>query len=75
VDAYESLRALLRTEMTIAEWIGLAVMVNAPYVILGVAWALLHADRFAGSTGIHLVATVVGSVLAWPLLLVGACTV
>ena len=75
MDAYESARALLRKEMTIAEWIGLAVIVNAPYAVLGVAWTLFHADRFAGSTGIHLVVSVVGSVLAWPLLLVGACTV
>jgi hypothetical protein len=75
VDAYESARALLRKEMTVAEWIGLAVIVNAPYAIVGVAWALLNADRFAGLAGIPLVLSVVGSVLAWPLLLFGICTV
>lgn len=76
MDVIESLRRLLRVELTIAEWIGTAAMLAAPYLVLGVAYAATHVSRFSGLDGRHLVVSVIGSVLAWPLLLfVDACAV
>jgi len=76
MDAIESLRRLLRVELTIAEWIGTALILGAPYLVLGVAYAATHISRLSGLEGAHLVVSVIGSVLAWPLLLfVDACAV
>ena len=33
-------------EMTVAEWIGLAVMLAAPYLMVGVIWAIGHSEHF-----------------------------
>ena len=74
MDVIESLRRLLRVELTIAEWIGTAVILGAPYLVLGVAYAATHISRLSGLDGPQLVVSVIGSVLAWPLLLFGgAC--
>jgi hypothetical protein len=76
MDVIESLRRLLRVELTIAEWIGTAAIVLAPYLVLGVAYAATHVSRFGGLDGLRVVIAVAGSVLAWPLLLfIDACAV
>jgi hypothetical protein len=36
-----AVRRVLSFEMTIAEWIGTAAMLAAPYPVIGVLWALL----------------------------------
>jgi hypothetical protein len=51
-------RQVLSFEMTIAEWIGTAAMLAAPYLAVGVLWALLGGGWRA--------------VLWWPVLLVSA---
>jgi len=53
-----ALRQVLSFEMTIAEWIGTAAMLAAPYLTVGVLWALLGGDWRA--------------LLWWPALLVSA---
>jgi hypothetical protein len=76
VDVLESLRRLLRVELTIAEWIGTAAILGAPYLVLGGAYVGTHLSRFSGMDGVHLVVSVIGSVLAWPLLLfIDVCAV
>jgi hypothetical protein len=42
--------------MQISEWIGLAILLAIPYVVIGTVWAFTHSGPF------------LGSVLAWPLL-------
>ena len=54
MDVIESLRRLLRVELTIAEWIGTAAMLGAPYLVLGVAYVATHVSRFSGLDGLHL---------------------
>ncbi|MEN3319837.1 MAG: hypothetical protein V7643_3238 [Mycobacterium sp.] len=44
--------------MTIAEWIGTAVMLAAPYLVIGALWSLTHAGN------------VLQSIVWWPVLLV-----
>lgn len=53
----DTMRRILGYEMRIAEWIGLAILLGIPYLLVGLVWAVTHSGPFAGS------------VLAWPLLL------
>jgi len=69
VDVWNSLRNLLRAEMTVAEWLGAAVLLNIPYVVVGVAWSVFNADRLAGLEGPRLVGSLVVGVVCWPVLL------
>ena len=51
------MRRILRYEMAVAEWMGLAFLLAIPYLIIGVVWAFTQSDPL------------LGSVLGWPLLL------
>lgn len=53
----ETVRRILGYEMQISEWIGLAILLAIPYLVIGLVWAVTHSGPF------------IGSVLAWPLLL------
>jgi hypothetical protein len=55
-----TVQRVLSFEMTIAEWLGTAVMLAAPYPVIGVVWALTHR------------APLLESILWWPVLLVSA---
>ena len=63
------LRKVLSFEMTIAEWIGTAVMLAAPYLIIGVLWSLIHSKDFANTHGLDRAVSVLGSIVWWPVLL------
>lgn len=52
----DTVRRILGYEMRIAEWIGLAIMLAIPYLVIGLFWAFTHSGPL------------IGSVLAWPLL-------
>ena len=52
-----ALKSVLSFEMTIAEWIGTAVMLAVPYLAIGVLWALTHARD-------------VRAIVWWPVMLV-----
>jgi hypothetical protein len=57
-----AVRRVLTFEMTIAEWIGTAAMLSAPYLVIGLFWSLTH--------NWHL-----GSIVLWPVLLASVvCT-
>ncbi len=64
-----TLRAFLAFEMTIAEWIGTAVLAAIPYLVIGVIWALTHTSGSAGATGIDSAVSFLGSIVSWPVLL------
>ncbi|MGX9790344.1 hypothetical protein [Mycobacterium sp. MMS18-G62] len=56
------LRSVLSFEMTIAEWIGTAAMLAAPYLVIGLFWSLAHNWD-------------IGAIVWWPVLLVSTvCT-
>ena len=42
------LRRILGYQMTIAEWIGTALILGIPYLAIGVIWSLTHTDRLSG---------------------------
>ena len=64
-----TLRKLLSSQMTIAEWIGTGFLLSLPHIALGIVWSLANVGRFDGFHGVELALAVVGSVLAWPVLL------
>ncbi len=47
--------------MQISEWIGLAILLAIPYLVIGTVWAFTHSGPF------------LGSVLAWPCSSCTAC--
>ncbi|KWX65746.1 hypothetical protein [Mycobacterium sp. NAZ190054] len=63
-------RRILGYEMTVAEWLGAAVMAGAPYGVLGVVVAVLNPGHFADADGVQRVVGFVGSVVFWPILFV-----
>jgi hypothetical protein len=64
-----TLRKLLAVEMTIAEWIGTAVLAAIPYLMIGMIWAVTHTDQLGGPGRIDRAVTLAGSVVSWPVLL------
>jgi hypothetical protein len=64
-------RKVLEFQMTIAEWIGTAVILAVPYLLVGVAWTATHADAI-GTEGVGGIMAILGSIASWPALLVSA---
>jgi hypothetical protein len=42
---FGTLKAIFAYEMTLAEWIGLAAILAAPYLVVGVVWSGFHAEN------------------------------
>lgn len=66
----DALRQVLGYRMTIAEWIGTAVLLGTPYLVIGVAWTVWRADTLAQFDGLQKLVALVGSVVFWPVLIV-----
>ena len=64
-----SLRKFFAFEMTIAEWIGTAILALIPYVVIGVVWSLTHTDHLGTMSGIDRTVSFLGSIVSWPVLL------
>ncbi len=61
--------------MTVAEWIGTAVLLGGPYLVIGVVYTLIGNEDLHRADGLRAVAAFVGGVVYWPvLLLLGSCT-
>ena len=68
-DNDEPARGIFSFEMTIAEWLGTAAMLAAPYLVLGVLWAVTHTGAFEAAHGVDRVLILVRTVVFWPMLL------
>ncbi|MUL67604.1 hypothetical protein BOO86_24245 [Mycobacterium sp. CBMA 234] len=68
-DDEERATGFLSFEMTLAEWLGTAAMLAAPYLVLGVLWALTHTGAFEAAHGAERVFVFVRTVVFWPMLL------
>lgn len=64
-----TLRKFFAFEMTIAEWIGTAILAGVPYLIIGVIWSATHTDQLGGLTGVDRAVSFLGSIVSWPVLL------
>lgn len=58
------LNRIMDFRMTVAEWIGLAVLLAVPYVVVGVLWSLWHSDQLTALAFVR-------STVTWPILLFG----
>ena len=65
-----ALRKVLSLQMTIAEWIGTAVMLGVPYLAIGVGWLAFHTDHLNDGGAVHRVVLVLATIASWPVLLV-----
>ena len=69
-----TLRRLMDFELSIAEWIGIGLLLAGPYLIVGVVWSITHAEPFQRMGGVELLVSVIGSIVLWPaLLLANVC--
>ena len=69
-----TLRRLMGFEMTVAEWIGTALMLAAPYLVVGMAWTAMHTEQLE-PRGVAAVVSIIGSVACWPALVVSSVCV
>lgn len=63
------LRQILSYQLTIAELLGIAVIVGVPYLIVGIIWSSTHTDHLRQMQGADLVVSFLGSIVSWPVLL------
>ena len=63
-----TVRKFLGLELTIAEWLGTAILGAIPYLVIGVIWSLTH-TQLSGLTGVDRAVSVLGSIVSWPVLL------
>jgi NADH:ubiquinone oxidoreductase subunit 4 (subunit M) len=67
-------RRLMDIELSIAELIGIGLLLAGPYLIVGVVWSSTHTEPFQRMGGVELLVSVVGSIVSWPaLLLANVC--
>ena len=66
-----AVRKALAFEMTIAEWIGTALMLAVPYLVIGMVWTAIVGDQLGGQ-GHARILSILGSIVSWPVLLVPA---
>lgn len=63
------IRQVLGFQLTIAELIGLALIVGTPYLLVGTIWSTTHTDHLHNMHGADLVVSFLGSIVSWPVLL------
>ncbi|MHC9295958.1 hypothetical protein ACRCUN_26145 [Mycobacterium sp. LTG2003] len=64
-----AVRKILSFQMTIAEWIGTAIILAVPYLIIGMVWSLTHTEHLRGMGRVDAVVSFLGSIVSWPVLL------
>ena len=65
----ERVRQVLGCQLTIAELIGLGLIIGTPYLVVGTIWSTTHAAHLQHTHGADLVASFLGSMVSWPVLL------
>jgi hypothetical protein len=64
-----TLRRVLSYEFTVAELIGLAIILATPHLLIGLAWAIAHTDNMTHLHGFARVLSFLATIVAWPVLL------
>jgi hypothetical protein len=57
--------------MTIAEWIGTALLLAVPYLVVGIVWTVVTGVHLRAPGGDRIVSTI-ASVLSWPALAISS---
>ncbi|OBB68420.1 hypothetical protein [Mycobacterium sp. 852014-50255_SCH5639931] len=63
------IRQVLDYQLTIAELMGIAVLLGTPYLIVGVIWSSTHTGHLREMHGLDLVVSFLGSIVSWPVLI------
>jgi len=63
------LRQILNYKLTIAELIGIGLLLGIPYLVVGVVWSATHTEHLSQMHGADLVVSYLGSIASWPVLL------
>ncbi len=61
--------SILSYQLTIAELMGIAVILGTPYLIVGLVWSSTHTEHLRQMRGADLVVSFLGSIVSWPVLL------
>ncbi|KHO20049.1 hypothetical protein [Mycolicibacterium setense] len=61
---------LLDFRLSIRQLVYLAIVVGGPYLVIGMVWALTHSDHIAGLTGLDKLFSLLGEIVAWPVLII-----
>lgn len=64
----EKLRSVLSYQFTIAELIGLGIILGTPYLVIGTIWSITHTEHLTELQGTDLVVSFLGSIVSWPVL-------
>jgi hypothetical protein len=64
------IRQLLDVELSIAELIGIGVLLAGPYLLIGLVWSSTHAQSLHGIRGFELLISLIGSIVLWPALMI-----
>lgn len=68
------LRRLMEFELSIAELVGIGLLLAGPYLIVGLAWSTTHSAPLERMAGVELLVSLIGSIVLWPaLLLANVC--
>jgi NADH:ubiquinone oxidoreductase subunit 4 (subunit M) len=65
----EKARQVLGFQLTIAELIGIGLIVGTPYLLVGTIWSTTHTEHLHQMHGVDLVVSFLGSIVSWPVLL------
>ena len=63
------LRQILNYRLTIAELIGIGLLLGVPYLAVGLVWSSTHTEHLHQLHGADLVVSFLGSIASWPVLL------
>jgi len=63
------IRSVLSYEFSVAELIGLAVILGTPYLVIGTIWSITHTEHLTELGGVDLAVSFLGSIVSWPVLL------
>lgn len=66
---FTKLRWALNYQLTVAELLGIAVILGTPYLIVGLIWSSTHTEHLRQLQGADLVVSFLGSIVSWPVLL------
>jgi NADH:ubiquinone oxidoreductase subunit 4 (subunit M) len=65
----EKVRQVLGFQVTIAELIGIGLILGTPYLLVGTIWSTTHTEHLHQMHGADLVVSFLGSIVSWPVLL------
>ncbi|WP_066902129.1 hypothetical protein [Mycolicibacterium houstonense] len=68
------IKNLLDYRLSIRQLVYLAIVAGVPYFVIGMVWATTHSDHIVGLTGLDKVFSLLGEIVAWPVLIIADVT-